>query len=692
MNIKDKSEKLIFCKPFNKQSFLDFVENKKINDYDGDDKIEQNIYYLIKTIFNPIGNSDILLDSSNEFSISQMMWSNVYNNSTIDLVWANTKDNLNNISFIKIFDKDLSTTDPREYDKEIYNFLIEVAQIYENTKNYLNEKLKNNDLYAQKLDLIRQILLKEYEQNDNLMREGSPEYIWNINQIEFNVYFYFPMSNDDEVANINDINMIFDKVEKINKAQKIYNTKKIIFKKENILTEDNLRIGYEENLNNTLLIAKDELTIDEPNNRLTFVSKDKRINKSYIVNLSALSLNKLWQKYQNKLLGMNLRLHITNKSVDNEIKNSIENEKEIFWFKNNGLVIICSNVKFSKDKIILENFSIINGGQTTFSIGKTKIEKDFFLVCKIIVLNNFSDGENIELDIHELSTEISLSTNNQKPIKKTDRISSISECRMLKQKLWKEKNIFLEIRRGDKPLRSKEIKNWQKTKAEVLQQIFYAFFKLKPGAARNKSASLFKTEILKESFAFMNTHETLPSIVELTKFWFIINEEAKPKNLKKLSKESFNNNETLLKKYSTSFVSYFKYYSFSLLFILILIKNNKKNKEYLFNKKHLIEEEMIKEKRKIDENFYKDLLNLWQESNIQNIFKYSDVDKISSTWKSFIYKNFDILFFKNIKDKNNEEIKDWTNFTKLDVNFYNVILNVISCFDDIEKDLEILLK
>lgn len=686
------NKKLIFCRPINRQSFDEFIENKKINDYDGDNEIEQNIYYLIKTIFNPVGDSDILLDSSNEFSISQMMWSSIYDDSKIDLIWANTKDNLNNISFIKIFDRDLSTTDLREYEKDIYEFLIEIAQIHKDTKDYLNEKLKNNDIYAQKLDLIRQILLREYEQNDNLMREGSPEYVWNINKIEFNVYFYFPISNDDEITNINDINMMFEKIEKINKANNIFNTKKIIFKKENILTEDSLRIGFEENLDNTLLITKDELTIDKADNRLTFISEDKRIKKSYIVNLSALSLNKLWQKYQNKLLGMNLRLHITNKNVDNEIKNSIENENEIFWFKNNGLVIICSNVTFSKNKIKLENFSIINGGQTTFSIGKTKIEKDFFLVGKIIVLNNFSDIENIELDIHELSTEISLSTNNQKPIKKTDRISSISECRMLKQKLWKEKNIFLEIRRGDKPLRSKKIKNWQKTKAEVLQQIFYAFFKLKPGSARNKNASLFKNETLKESFAIMNNDETLPLMVELTKFWFVINEEAKPKNIKKLTRELFVNNETLLKKYSTSFVNYFKYYSFSLLFILVLIKNNVKNREYLFGQKNLIKEEMKKEKRKIDESFYNELFELWQKSNIYNIFKYSDIDKISSTWKSFIYKNVDVLFFKNIKDKNNEEIKDWTNFTKIDINFYNVILNVINNFDLIKKDLDIFLK
>lgn len=687
MDIKgNKDKKIKFFKESNKQSYLNFLKNKKINDYETKDEIESNFYYLIKTLFNPVGETDLLLDSSHEFEISDLMWNRVYNGSYIDLVWVNSKKDLKNISFVKVFEEDLSANEYDIFAEEIYNFLDEVTKLYDELKIYLSESKNNSNLRTEKLDTLKNILEKEYEQNDDLKREGSPDYVFKTSLIDFNIYFYFPNSQNDDIEINEEKKYILEKILNIKKNKELKFSSKINIDINSIITEDDLTHGYNENIENILFIEKDYLKIDKENNILKYSNKiNSQIEESYIVNISALSLQNLWNKYNNKLLGMNLRLHITNKSVDSEIKTSIENDNDLFWYKNNGLVIICSDIKFKKQNIQLKNFSIINGGQTTFSIGNSSINNDFYLVCKIIVLKDLKDIDNIDASVHEISTEISLSTNNQKPIKKTDKISSISSCRMTKQILWKDFGIFLEIRRGDKPY--KKIEQWKKIKAETLQQIYYAFFRLAPGSSRNKVESLFKVENLKDSFENIN-NELIENVIELMKFWYILNDNAKVKNLKKISFNEIPNNKHL-EIYKKQFTTYFKFYSISSLFIMCLMYRNNDFAKWMISKLNYFENSYYSnDKRKTDDEFINELFNYWKNSKIKKIFKYKDVEKIKSNWNAFIFKNMYLIFFSGIKDKNKNDIVSWTNFTKTpDVTFYSIIINIINSWDIIKNDI-----
>ena len=127
--------------------------------------------------------------------------------------------------------------------------------------------------------------------------------------------------------------------------------------------------------NGKLCVDYDKITIDDTDNYLKY--KD-----SIIVNISALSLQDLQNRRRNGLLGMNLRYYVRQKAVDMGIEETIHNEPENFWYKNNGIVIICDDYKIDGKEIKLWNFSIVNGGQTTNRIGTIDIEKDFYLQCK----------------------------------------------------------------------------------------------------------------------------------------------------------------------------------------------------------------------------------------------------------------------------------------------------------------------
>ena len=124
--------------------------------------------------------------------------------------------------------------------------------------------------------------------------------------------------------------------------------------------------------NGKLCVDYDKITIDDKNNYLKY-------EDSIIVNISAMSLQELQNRRRNGLLGMNLRYYVRQKAVDTGIEKTIQKEPENFWYKNNGILIICDDYKIDGKEVKLWNFSIINGGQTTNRIGRIDIDKDFFL-------------------------------------------------------------------------------------------------------------------------------------------------------------------------------------------------------------------------------------------------------------------------------------------------------------------------
>lgn len=228
-----------------------------------------------------------------------------------------------------------------------------------------------------------------------------------------------------------------------------------------------------------------ELTLDKPNNFLTYGEEE-----SIITNIKASSLRENYQKYGKAgLFAMNLRFYIANKKVDEGLENSIRNKGENFWYYNNGIIIVCDDFKVEGDKVKLNNFSIVNGGQTTRMIGYIPFEKDFAISCKII-RNKYKD--NMELNAKFVS-EIAEASNTQKPINSTDLIANRFEQRYLKDKL-SENGIFMQIKRGDLAmanLKDNYPEAWQRTKSDELGQLIYATICQKPGTARNSKAKIF---------------------------------------------------------------------------------------------------------------------------------------------------------------------------------------------------------
>ncbi|MBC1585699.1 hypothetical protein HB917_10865 [Listeria seeligeri] len=204
------------------------------------------------------------------------------------------------------------------------------------------------------------------------------------------------------------------------------------------------------------------------------------------VNISSKSLTQAYNKFHSKgLFNLNIRRFIKSKNVDDGILDTLESNRDSFWFLNNGLTIACEDYYIDGNKVKLYGYSIVNGGQTTTLISefKGKNTNEFFIPCKLLKRSESSGQE----DLMNFFSKIAEATNSQKPIQPKDLKANAPEMRELKEVLKNEK-VDLEIKRGES-INNKKYKI--KIKNDELAQLIFSFVNQKPGTARSNKKALF---------------------------------------------------------------------------------------------------------------------------------------------------------------------------------------------------------
>ncbi|MBR1806712.1 MAG: AIPR family protein [Selenomonadaceae bacterium] len=188
-------------------------------------------------------------------------------------------------------------------------------------------------------------------------------------------------------------------------------------------------------------IEHGKIIIDAPKNILRYGD-----NEAVIINASAFSIKQLYAEHGTNLLSLNLRYHITGGKIDKEIRETIKDNPASFWFKNNGITIICDDFQPDGCEVKLTNFSIVNGGQTTYMLHKSKnldAAHDFWLSCKIIKTVGITADEK-----NAFSLEIAKAANSQKPIKDADLKANAPEQIRFAQAM-RTIGIFYQTKRGE---------------------------------------------------------------------------------------------------------------------------------------------------------------------------------------------------------------------------------------------------
>ena len=368
---------------------------------------------------------------------------------------------------------------------ENFDFNGVVEELGKMYNTYRDFQTRNTGKYNEKLKSTLQNALDALPDED-------------IGNIEFAIFTTADLSEDDILNGSRNAETLSDIQDQI----KIYAKNSII----NQITQRNDEIEVVDNY---------RIRIDSPNNYLKYETENI---KGILVNLSSNSLIEMHNKYVNRgLFNLNIRRFVTNKTVDEGIKNTLQNARDKFWFYNNGITIACSDFEIDGNMIDISGFSIVNGGQTTVQVGKhTTPNADFFIPCKIISINDNNE---------ELFTKIAETTNSQKPISPRDLKSNQTEMRRLQRWLG-ERGINLEIKRGVR-LQQRDIK----LKNDDFGQLMLSFVYQQPGTARSNKKQIFNSdEIYKRIFKSNyekdeNTRDFIVDLIKLNKDYNEISKE-----------------------------------------------------------------------------------------------------------------------------------------------------------------------
>ena len=234
-------------------------------------------------------------------------------------------------------------------------------------------------------------------------------------------------------------------------------------------------------------------------------------NPAILMNICGYDLARLANKYgntslgRNILFGQNLREALSKSKTYDGMANTIRKEPEKFWFYNNGITIIAEDYNVTRengngevDKLVLKDFSIINGAQTTSALGKflkeaemNLCEDDIDRLKRVFVLARI-----LKVTNDDFKSQIAIFNNTQNPITTRDMASNRDEQLRLFRRLLDGAvpHIYVEIRNGMKAPSEVKLYKHQYTSNVELAQLSYAGFYRDPFTAKDKKNAIFDTD------------------------------------------------------------------------------------------------------------------------------------------------------------------------------------------------------
>ncbi|WP_394026871.1 AIPR family protein [Desulfovibrio falkowii] len=188
----------------------------------------------------------------------------------------------------------------------------------------------------------------------------------------------------------------------------------------------------------TDIVVLDEITLAVNS---CFVESSEKW-KSYVFSISGVELRDLYKKYSADLFSANYRSFLGSSSrrkINSTIRLTAETNEKDFWAFNNGITILTKKVIKKGSSLVLSGASIINGAQTTGSIGNAESKtgfSDLNILCRVVEC----------LDADTISKIVQYN-NTQNVIKAWDRYSN-NETQIALEKVFKTLGHSYSIKRS----------------------------------------------------------------------------------------------------------------------------------------------------------------------------------------------------------------------------------------------------
>lgn len=404
-----------------------------------------------------------------------------------------------------------------EIDIKLFNFKYRNSFNPEKTKSEgdISRSTKFLEYIIQNEELDESINQLVHKQINKIIRHLNSNKICNINMYMVSNEANGFASNSNEYIKI---------------LEKSYDMKIINISLDDIVSFFNVK---KDNRKSSFMISANEF--------LSFQSDEKSTQKSYILKLSLLDLIRITSdneilsnnysiedddevlnsRLDFSLLYDNVRGFLGDTKYNRNILNTLTDDHKFFFMFNNGITLTTEKIdcdpKNSGMKYLftIENFQIVNGGQTIRSIYKfLNSNHDLNKLSKLreayILLRIFKTNKN-----DPLQNSIAEYTNSQNAISDVD-LKSIDSIQIQLEKYFSELGIFYERKSGDLGELDKEY--LFRISMEKLAQILYSSMGY-PDRASNQKRRLFQDyydEIFKsEKFSLENCKNQAEKYIEV---------------------------------------------------------------------------------------------------------------------------------------------------------------------------------
>jgi hypothetical protein len=146
--------------------------------------------------------------------------------------------------------------------------------------------------------------------------------------------------------------------------------------------------------------------------------------ESWVFTMAASDVGEMYAKVGLRLFARNIRGYLGDTSINEAMTATIRNEPENFWYYNNGVTMVCDDVKREvqggQDVLRVEKPQVINGQQTTRQLHDSSATKGSVLVKIIKIPRHPGDDEEYD----NLVNSIVRATNWQNHIDPSDLVSN----------------------------------------------------------------------------------------------------------------------------------------------------------------------------------------------------------------------------------------------------------------------------
>ena len=207
---------------------------------------------------------------------------------------------------------------------------------------------------------------------------------------------------------------------------------------------------------------------------------------------------------EERVLNRNVRFYLGSNKVNKSMEAALRNTPRDFWYFNNGVSIVCDSMSYvpiptqgdGRQRITLDNPSIVNGGQTTRTL--VKAFKDDPPPQDAEVLARIYSTQD-----QELAFNITQGTNLQNPIQFRD-LCANNRIQDRVKSYFSNKEVLLQTKRGENAPTS----TWKVVQNDTVMQAYLAIYHEQPHTAKSSKTSAFVNFFDK---VFEENNDRLPS-------------------------------------------------------------------------------------------------------------------------------------------------------------------------------------